>query len=70
MNRRNRIFFAETSADLVLGGKLTAEAFAVHFEDQMHPGQADRLLRLLYVSLAQFTRNGATMLGDEPMGFL
>jgi len=62
MNRRNRIFLAETSADLVLAGKLTAEAFAVHFEDQMHPGKAARLRRLLYASLAQFAHNGATML--------
>jgi len=39
MTGRQRNNLVEAGADLILGGEVAAEAYAVHFEAQMHRGK-------------------------------
>jgi hypothetical protein len=55
--RRNLV---EAGADLVWRGELTGEAYAVHFEAQMHRG---RVRKAPYVSYLHFARAGASLAG-------
>ncbi len=60
--RRNNLVAAR--ADLILGGELTAEAYAVHFEAQMNRGQVRKALYLSYLA-----RAGAALARLSYLGF-
>ena len=44
MTRGQRNELAEEHADLILAGELTAEAYVIHFEAQMHSGKMRKLI--------------------------
>jgi hypothetical protein len=56
--QRNRV--VEARADLILGDEHSAEAYAAHFETQMHGG---KVRRLLYLSYQWFARTGTYLAG-------
>ncbi len=64
MIRRQRNKLVEVRADLILGGEVTSEAYAMHFEAQM---RRRKVRKLLYASFLQFARSGA-MIGLNPVG--
>jgi hypothetical protein len=63
-NSRQRNKLVEVRADLILAHEVTVEAYAVHFEAQMHRGKVRKLLDTGYL---QFTRTGA-MFFFNPIG--
>jgi hypothetical protein len=63
MIRRQRNKLVEMRADLILADEVTSEAYAVHFEAQMHRSMARKLL---YASCL-FARTGA-MFSLNPFG--
>jgi hypothetical protein len=56
----------EAGADLILGGEVAAEAYAVHFEAQMYRG---KVRKALYVSYLHFARAGASLARLAYLGF-
>jgi hypothetical protein len=66
MTGRRRDNLVAERADLILGGKPTAEAYAVHFEAQMYRG---KLREALYVSYLHFARAGASLARLCYLGF-
>ena len=64
MIRRQRNILVEVCADLILTDEVTAEAYAIHFDSQMH---RSKVRKLLYTSFLQFASSGA-MLGLNPIG--
>jgi hypothetical protein len=61
--QRNRL--VEERADLILADEVTAAAYAVHFEAQMH---RSKVRKLLHTSYLQFARNGAAMFNLTAIG--
>jgi hypothetical protein len=60
MTRSQHDQLVKTRTDLILGGELTAEVYAAHFEIQMHRGKVrDRL----YTAYIHFARAGAMVFG-------
>ncbi len=66
MTGRQRNNFVEARADLILGGEVAAETYAVHFEAQMHRG---KIRKALYVSYLHFACAGASLAGLAYLGF-
>ena len=66
MTGRRRNNLVEARADLILGGELTAEAYVVHFEAQMHRG---KVRKALYVSYLHFARAGVSQAALAYLGF-
>ena len=66
MTGRRRNNLVEARADLILDSKLTAKAYAVHFEAQMHLGN---IRKMLYVSYPHFVRAGAFLVRLSYWGF-
>jgi hypothetical protein len=64
MIRRQRNKLVEVRADLILTDEVTAEAYAMHFESQMH---RSKVRKLLYASFLQFARSNA-MFSLYPVG--
>jgi hypothetical protein len=62
-SQRNKI--VEVRADLILDDELTAAAYTVHFEAEMHGG---KVRRLLYAGYTQFSRAGMVMFSLNPVG--
>ena len=65
MTRRQRDTVVAGRADLILGGELTTEAYAVHFETQM---RRNKLRRLPYISYVHFARSGAILVSHDHRG--
>jgi len=65
MIRRQRNQLVEVRADLILADEVTAAAYAVHFEAQMHRRRARKLLN---TSCLKFTRNGVAMFNLTAIG--
>jgi hypothetical protein len=65
MIRRQRDIAVEARADLILADKPSVEAYAAHFETQIHRG---KVRRLLYAGYLWFARAGTilTGLGHSP----
>jgi hypothetical protein len=64
MIRRQRNKLVEVRADLILAHEVTAEAYTMHFEAQMHRSKVRKLLDTGYL---QFARTGA-MFCLNPIG--
>jgi len=56
MIHRDRNKLVEVRADLIFADEVTTEAYAAHFETQMHRSM---MRKLLYTSYLQFARTGA-----------
>jgi hypothetical protein len=53
MTRRQRNELVEARVDLILADGLTIEAYAIHFETQMHRSVLHKLLHACYLHFAQ-----------------
>jgi hypothetical protein len=60
MTRRQRNKLVEARVDLIRADGLTIEAYAIHFETQMHRGV---MHKLFYGNYLHFARAGLTLLG-------